>query len=432
MPNFGVGDVPVQISQTGTQEALIKNVGNETLFLDQYSSVSSANHGLSLAPFSSVNWAEGRDLWAVTAPGTATSVTVLYGATGTSLSEVSAVVTGDVTATIDGPVNANITNASIPVTGTVNANVTNAVIPVNGTVNANIQNASIPVTGTVNANITNANIDATITGDVVVTSGQVNVGGILTPVQVQGGGAILHSQSGVISPGGSVTVNIPAPANGLTYPGLGIIVTNTSKTVSNDVPISVYVYNSGFATGSPTRFQAGTVQGEAGEFGATAETSVVVPVGAAFPIRIDLDHEGAASTLGYKIVAVGLSYANGNPSEFAQWENGAEADVSFSNVLAGTFASIAAGFARREFLLISSTGTVGNFFVDILVSDGTWSIAQERAHNTLYGGAVGGSNVAANTTSLVTIPGDGRIHRVRANNATTGIIGLSYIGRANG
>jgi hypothetical protein len=43
-------------------------------------------------------------------------------------------------------VNANITNASLPVTGSVNAAVT-------GTVNANIINAAIPVTGTLNATL---------------------------------------------------------------------------------------------------------------------------------------------------------------------------------------------------------------------------------------------------------------------------------------
>lgn len=236
MPNFGIGPVPIRISQVGTQEALIRNTGNSTLYLDQYSSVSEGNHGLSLQPFSSVNWAAGRELWAVTAPNDETTVTVLYGATGTALSEVSAVVTGDVTATVDGPVNANITNASIPVTGTVNANVTNAVIPVNGTVNANIQNASIPVTGnvnvtsgTVNATIQNASIP--ITGNVGITSGTVNavvnnatiasgtvnVGGILTPVTIEGGGGLVLNQTTTMTAGQVLNINVPLPGSGRTF-----------------------------------------------------------------------------------------------------------------------------------------------------------------------------------------------------------------------
>lgn len=228
MPNFGIGSVAVRISQTGTQEALIQNTGNSTLYLDQYSSVSSANHGLALAPLSSVNWAAGRELWAVCAPGTDTSVTVLYGATGTALSEIAAVVTGDVTATIDGPVNANITNASIPVTGDVEATITNASIPVTGDVNANITNGVIDVSGTVDANITNAVIDATVTGNIIVDSGEVNVGGILTPVTIEGGGALVHSQSGNLTPGQVLNINVPLPVSGRTFYAFKITVEITS------------------------------------------------------------------------------------------------------------------------------------------------------------------------------------------------------------
>ena len=49
-------------------------------------------------------------------------------------------VTGNVNASVNGTVNANITNASVPVKSTVNANITNAAVPVSGTVNANITN----------------------------------------------------------------------------------------------------------------------------------------------------------------------------------------------------------------------------------------------------------------------------------------------------
>jgi len=95
---------------------------------------------------------------------------------------------------VTGSLDANITNATIPVTGTVavdtsggavavaatgtvDANITNATLPVSGSLDANITNASIPVTGTLDANITNASIpvtgtvDATLTGPVGISSG---------------------------------------------------------------------------------------------------------------------------------------------------------------------------------------------------------------------------------------------------------------------
>lgn len=433
MPNFGVGDTPVQISQTGTQEALIQNVGNVPVYLDAYSSVSSVNHGLSIAPLSSVNWGAGRDLWAVCAPGQDSSLTVLYGATGTALSEVSAVVTGDVTATVTGPVDANITNATIPVTGTVDANITNAVIGVSGNVNATIQNASIPVTGTVNANITNANIDATITGDVNVTSGTVNVGGIDTPVMVQGGGSLLLQTTGALGPGTGATHNVPAPASGLTYFGIGVIVRVTGKTVTNDVPLNVYAYNFGFAASNPTTARALLGAGGAlnlGAFGIPSTVAMVMPMATAFPLRIDLENTGGVGTgtQNYSITVVGLSYADTFPRDLTQWNNGISVRQDFSNVGGGSYVVIAASMETRQYLLTSVSGTTGNFSIEAVAGDGTWSITQSRAHNSIYAGTPG-NEIFANAQSLITIPGDGNPHRVRVNNAVTGNVYLTYLGK---
>lgn len=181
MPNFAVnGRSPAQISQTGTQDALLRNTGDKPVFLDAYSSVSSSNYGLELQPFDSVNWAQGRDLFAVCAPGDVSTLSVLYGADGVSLGAVSAVVTGDVTATIDGPVDANIL-------------------------------------GTVAVDVQNAVINADVTGNIIVDSGTVNVGGILTPVSIEGGGESILTQTGNIGAGAFLNIPIPIPASGRTY-----------------------------------------------------------------------------------------------------------------------------------------------------------------------------------------------------------------------
>lgn len=180
MPNFPVGERPGQISQTGTQEALIRNTGTSSVFLDKQSSVNPLAYGLELQPLDSVNWPTGDDLWAVTAAGTTSSLSVLYGASGVSLGAVSAVVTGDVTATITGPVDANIL-------------------------------------GTVAVDVQNAVINADVTGNIIVDSGTVNVGGILTPVAIEGGGQVLLNQTATVAAGGVTNINVPVPVNGRTY-----------------------------------------------------------------------------------------------------------------------------------------------------------------------------------------------------------------------
>lgn len=431
MPNFGLGDTPVQISQTGTQEALIQNTGNVPVYLDSISAVSSANHGLAIAPLSSVNWAQGRDLWAVCAPGQTSSLTVLYGATGTALSEVSAVVTGDVTATVTGPVDANITNATVPVSGNVTATIDNASIPVTGSVDANITNATLDVAGSVNANITNANIDATVTGNIIVDSGEIQVGGIDTPVMVQGGGSILLNTTGSVAAGAGAQHDIALPANGLTYYGIGVIVTVTSKTVSNDVPLAVWVRN--FGAVAPTNAYPVLPSSPAtrlGGFGRLSTIGIVVPMGTSFPLEIDVDNNGASGTQNYSIVVIGLSHSDPYPRDFIQWSNGNDPRISFTTAAANSYAIIAASMEDREFLLVSLTGTVGNFAVEVLNSDGTWSISQDRAHNSLYVGT-NGANIAANQNAIIRIPGNGFAHRVITSSAVTGSVVLSYVGKAS-
>lgn len=208
MPNFAIRSVPSQISQTGTQDALIRNTGSASVFLDAYSSVSSDNYGLELQPLDSVNWAEGRDLWAVCAPGDVSTLSVLYGAEGVSLGAVSAVVTGDVTATIDGPVTANIS-------------------------------------GTVPVDVQNAVINADVTGNIIVDSGEVNVGGILTPVTVQGGGAHLQTATATLGVGASVVIPIVPVASGETYYGFQIDLQLTSSAHASAVRILEYEDNFG-------------------------------------------------------------------------------------------------------------------------------------------------------------------------------------------
>lgn len=100
------------------------------------------------------------------------------------------------------PIQANIVNATIPVSGNINANITNASLAVVGNVNANITNASLDVsgsavsisTGSVNAAITNANI--AIQG----------VAGTPTPVTIAGQ-QVPYTQIGSASTtvGGSIT-----------------------------------------------------------------------------------------------------------------------------------------------------------------------------------------------------------------------------------
>lgn len=97
MPNFPVSEVPVQVSQTITQGALIRNVGASTVYLDASSAVSPASFGVNLEPNDSVTWQPNLELWAATNSGETSALSVLYNATGTTL--------GTVEASIANPVN---------------------------------------------------------------------------------------------------------------------------------------------------------------------------------------------------------------------------------------------------------------------------------------------------------------------------------------
>jgi len=125
-------------------------------------------------------------------------------------------VTGDVTATISGTADVNVTNASIPVAGSVDANITNASIAVTGSVDvATASGATVDVSGSsvaissgsVDANITNASLSVTGTVDigntasVTVASGTVDIGN--TPTVDIAAGQVVQVEN---TSGGSITV----------------------------------------------------------------------------------------------------------------------------------------------------------------------------------------------------------------------------------
>jgi hypothetical protein len=317
--------------------------------------------------------------------------------------------------------------------GTLDATITNASIDVAGTVDANITNASIDVAGTVDANITNANIDATVSGNIIVDSGTIQVGGVDTPVMVQGGGEILHTTSGSLAAGVDTNINIPAPPSGLTYFGLGLIISVTAKTISSDVPLVANIYNFGALTGNPVKISPvlATV-GPAtyrGAFGANTTAQIVVPIATTYPIVVNLFNSGASGTQFYDFTAIGLSYADSFPRDMGQWVNGNEPTISFSNVVAGSYAVIAPSLETRNFLLVSRTGSAGEFYVEVLNNNGTWTRSQNRADHSVYGNVTPGGSITANSNSLITIPGTGHAHRIVTAPATTGLIDLAYLGK---
>lgn len=113
MPTFPISNVPANISQSITQNALIQNIGNDTIYLDTHSAVSEHSFGTALLPRSTVNWPANTVLWAVTAAGRTSAASILYNAAGASVGSV----IGDVNATITG----GTINATIPGKVTVNA-----------------------------------------------------------------------------------------------------------------------------------------------------------------------------------------------------------------------------------------------------------------------------------------------------------------------
>lgn len=104
MPSFPIAASPVQISQSITQDALIQNTGEATVYLSNESAVSSINYSLRLTVGGTVNWPANRDLWAAVAPGDEGLLSVLYNAGGTALAEVTASIPGTVSVDVSSPV----------------------------------------------------------------------------------------------------------------------------------------------------------------------------------------------------------------------------------------------------------------------------------------------------------------------------------------
>jgi hypothetical protein len=265
-----------------------------------------------------------------------------------------------------------------------------------------------------------------------VVSGTIDIG---TPVQVQGGGAVLLNTTGSVAPSDAEIVDVFAPANGLTYYGIGVIARVTSKTVSDDAPLEVWVSNFG-ATPGPTIFQAlrhdTTATGYLGEIGKAriGLSSMVVPVGTTFPITIALFNSSPSSTQNFSLQVIGLSYADTYPRDFIQWEDGVEPREVWMNTGAGAYVVLSPSLETRDYLLTGiSASAGGNFEVHGLTPTGAWSTTQNRAHNSVYGNVVPAANIATNANSLITIPGNGVGHRVYCANALTGSVTLTYLGK---
>lgn len=130
-------------------------------------------------------------------------------------------VAGDVT--VDGPVTVQ---GDVGIQGNVNVNPVTVDGPV--TVEGDVGiTGPVSVTGTVNADvtgaveITNASINASVEGNVVVDSGTVTVGGILTPVEIQGGGEYMGYYSGTLGSFDEVSIPLSTVApSGKIYPSL--------------------------------------------------------------------------------------------------------------------------------------------------------------------------------------------------------------------
>jgi hypothetical protein len=268
---------PTQLAQSMGKSAVLKNEGTTNIFLEKDSSVAATAYGIMLRPLDTVSWPPNQDLWAISDADDG-RVSVLYGAQGVALGAVGAVIIGDVTASIDGPVdayiqngvldvqgevaissgqvNANITNASIPVTGDVNATITNATLEVEGEVNigggivdAHITNASIPVTG--DMNVTNSQLDVSVTNASIPVTGDVNATITNATLEVEGevniGGGIVdaHITNASIPVTGDMNVtnsslNVNANVTNASIPVTGNMnanITNATIEVEGEVTV---------------------------------------------------------------------------------------------------------------------------------------------------------------------------------------------------
>jgi len=151
--------------------------------------------------------------------------------TGTAGSIIS-IANGTVTISGTPTVDANVTNATIPVSGSLDANITNSSIPVTGNLSAYITNASVPVTGTVSINTSGGSVPVYATGTVAVSSitNTVSVAPVGT-VNVQGvsGGTAIGIAGTVTVDSGTVNIgNTPS-----------VVVTNASLAVTGSVDANI-------------------------------------------------------------------------------------------------------------------------------------------------------------------------------------------------
>jgi hypothetical protein len=262
----------------------------------------------------------------------------------------------------------------------------------------------------------------------------VNVGIVGGAINVQGGGETLFDQFGNMGAGTEV-FEVPAPPSGLTYFGIGVILTVTKQPpITSDVPMLCRILNFGpdltpiqmFAT-DPDNVGTSVYLGE---FGHPRTVAAAVPVATRYPIIIELEHF-YASDIFYHLTVLGLSAADVIPRDLGMWETiNLEPRIIFNNAPDEAYGVIAASFETRDFLFSTSGVAGGDILVDVLSDAGVWTISQTRAHNSIFGGKLTASGSVAETNSVITIPGNGAIHRVRTGTDMAGsICSLSYQGK---
>lgn len=271
----------------------------------------------------------------------------------------------NLTATVEGNINANITNASINtnatiqnqtlnVAGSVNATIQNASIPVSGSVNANITNASLPISGTINANITNASIPITTSGNI--------------DVEVQN--ATLETNAGILA-GNDLITGSPFSIGAGTTGGTGTITMSTwgglSLLITSPDSLGSHVFTQAEIDVS----NDGTTWYVINSYGISGQGTItaVVPRLAAY-LRVNIPVAGTAN------VVIMVRFVR---TEVVQFEESVNANVlTFSNqgVLVGAaswfFVSLGAFPPSNEvlfFTLAASGGVTQN--TDIGIGFGT-------------------------------------------------------------
>ena len=177
-----------------------------------------ANQTQTLQAHQSTMFPAGSPVWARVTPGQSgspSSVNVSVYPGSPSPPQGSVIVPNQVTvngtvdvSTISGTVDANITNANLPVSGSVDANITNASLTVGGTVSLTAGQV-VEVTNAAGGSLTVAGtVDANVAGNVTIDAGTVNV----QPVE----GKLLASPVGPVVQ--AVTVDVTATALYITGP----------------------------------------------------------------------------------------------------------------------------------------------------------------------------------------------------------------------